>query len=70
MLNLREINLKFNPNKCRFAKTNIGFLSHIVNGEMTQLDQWKLKTIASFLVLASIINVQAFLGFIDYMNYV
>jgi hypothetical protein len=57
LLKLREVNLNFNPNKCGFAKTSIAFLSHIVSGERIQLDQWKLKTIANFLVLASITNV-------------
>jgi hypothetical protein len=70
MLKLREVNLNFNPNKFGFTKTSIGFLGHIVSRERTQLDQWKLKIIAKFLMLASITNVRAFLGLIDYMNYV
>ncbi len=61
---------KFNPNKCGFTKTNIGFLGHIVNRKRTQLDQWKLKTIAKFFVFASITNFQAFLDLTNYTNYV
>jgi hypothetical protein len=70
MLKLRGVNLNFSPNKCGFAKTSIGFLGHIVSRKRIQLYQWKLKTIAKFLVLAFIIYVRAFLGLIDYMNYV
>jgi hypothetical protein len=35
MMKLREVNLKFNLNKCEFAKTSIGFLSHVVSRERT-----------------------------------
>jgi hypothetical protein len=38
LLKLREVNLKFNPSKCEFAITSIGFLGHIVNKEGTKLD--------------------------------
>ncbi len=70
LLKLREVNLNFNPNKCGFTKTSIGFLGHIVSRERTQCDQWKFKTIAKFLMLAFIIYVWAFLGLTYYMNYV
>jgi hypothetical protein len=31
MMKSREVNLKFNSNKCEFAKTSIGFLGHVVS---------------------------------------
>jgi hypothetical protein len=30
LLNLKEVNMKFNLIKCEFAKISIGFLSHVV----------------------------------------
>jgi hypothetical protein len=69
LLKLREVNLNFNPNKCGFTKTSIGFLGHIVSKERTQCDQWKFKTIAKFIMFVFIIYVWAFLGLTYYMNY-
>ncbi len=39
LMKLKEVNLKLNPNKWEFTKTNICFLGHIVSKEGTQPDQ-------------------------------
>jgi len=71
LMKLKEVNLKLNPSKYEFAKTNICFLGHIVNKEATQLNQRKIKVVIKFLVLVSITNVHVFLGLIGYyINYV
>jgi hypothetical protein len=40
LLKLREVHMKFNLIKCEFAKTNIGFISHVMNRDGMQLDQF------------------------------
>jgi hypothetical protein len=35
LLKLKEVNLKFNPGKCEFAKTTVVFLGHVVSCDGT-----------------------------------
>jgi hypothetical protein len=56
-LRLREVNLKLNPNKCEFAKTNLTFLGHVVSWDGTQLDPRKIKLVTKFPIPISMINV-------------
>jgi len=71
MMKLREVNLKFNPSKCEFAKTSIRFLGHVVNRKGTQPDQKKVKVMIEYPMPILITNVKAFLGLIGYYhNYV
>jgi hypothetical protein len=65
-LKLKEVNLKLNPRKCEFVKTNISFLSHIVNKENTQPGLRKIKVVIECPVLVVVINVRAFLGLTRY----
>lgn len=70
-MKLKEVTLKLNLGKCKFAKTNICFLGHIVSKEGTPLDQWNIIAITQFPVLVTVTNVRAFLGLIGYYeNYV
>jgi hypothetical protein len=48
MMKLKEVNLKFNPSKCEFVKTSIGFLGHVVSREGTQPYQKKVKAITKY----------------------
>ncbi len=43
---LRDVNLKFNPNKCVFFAKNIKFLGHVVGKAKTQPDLNKVKVVA------------------------
>ncbi len=58
--------MKHNLGKCKFVKTNIRFLGHIVSKEGTQLNQWNIKAIVQFLMLMVVTNVHAFLGLIGH----
>ncbi len=70
-LKLREINLKLNPRKCEFVKTNINFLSHIMSKENTQPGLRKIKVVIKCPMLVAITNVRAFLGLTRYYrNYI
>jgi hypothetical protein len=65
-MRLREVNLKLNPNKCEFAKTNLTFLGHVVSQDGTQFNLRKIKAVIEFLILISTINALAFLGLTNY----
>jgi hypothetical protein len=70
-MRLREVNLKFNPNKCEFAKSKLAFVCHEVSQEGTQLDQRKIKMVINFPIPIATTNVRAFLGLAGYYrNYV
>jgi hypothetical protein len=36
LMRFKEVNFKFNPNKCEFAKSKLAFLGHEVSQEGTQ----------------------------------
>jgi len=68
---LREVNLKLNPNKCRFATKNITFLGHVVSEEGTKPDLGKIEAVLHFSQPMIVTNVRSFLGLIGYYrNYV
>jgi hypothetical protein len=63
---LREVHLKLNPSKCCFGVHNITFLGHVLSVEGSYLDLKKIVDVENFLVLRTVTNVRAFLGFISY----
>jgi hypothetical protein len=60
------MNLKLNLSKCEFAKTNIGFIGHVVSRDGTQPNQQKNKAIIEFPMLTIVTNVKAFFGLTKY----
>jgi len=71
MMKLQEVNMKLNPSKCDFVKTNNGFLSHVVSKEGIQPNKRKVKAMTKYLGPILVTNVKAFLGLISYYrNYV
>ncbi len=71
LMRLREVNFKFNPNKCEFAKSKLAFICHKVNQEGTQPTQRKIKIVINYPIPIAITNVWAILGLIGYYkNYV
>jgi hypothetical protein len=68
---LREVNIKFNPNKCVFVTKCISFLRHVVSKKGTMFYSYKIKAMVEFLIPTLITNVCAFLGLIGcYHNYI
>ncbi len=59
---LREVNLKLNPSKCRFATKNITFLGHVVSKEGIKPDPGKIEAILHFSQPKVVTNVKSFLG--------
>jgi hypothetical protein len=65
------MNLKLNLSKCEFAKTNIGFLGHVVSRDGTPPNQQKIKTIIELPMLTIVTNIKTFFNLIGYYyNYV
>jgi hypothetical protein len=63
---LKEVNLKFNPNKCYFVAKNITFLGHVVGKEGTTPDPGKIEAVLHFPELKMVTNVRSFMGLIGY----
>jgi hypothetical protein len=71
LMKLREMNFKFNPYKCEFAKTSIHFLMNNVIRKGTQPDQQKVKAIIELPIPMLVTNVCVFLRLNGYYkNYV
>jgi hypothetical protein len=54
---LRDVNLKFNPNKCMFFAKNIKFLGHVVGKAGTQPSLNKVKDVVEFFVPRTVANI-------------
>ena len=45
---LRQFNLKIEPDKCEFFKTELNYLGHVVSSEGVKPDPGKVKAIDNF----------------------
>jgi hypothetical protein len=54
---LKDVNLKFNPNKCVFSTENIKFLGHVVGNARTQPNPNKVKTVVEFPIPRIVTNI-------------
>jgi hypothetical protein len=71
MYKFKEVNLKLNPNKCRFAAKSITFLGHVVSKEGTKPDPGKIEVVLHFPQPKTVTNVRSFLSLTGYyQNYV
>ena len=58
---LRQFNLKIEPDKCEFLKTELNYLGHVVTSEGVKPDLQKVKAIKNFPVPKNITDVKSFL---------
>lgn len=63
---LRKVNLKLNPNKCNFLKTELLYLGHTVTSEGIMPDKSKIKVIESYPKPANTDDVKRFVAFCNY----
>jgi hypothetical protein len=63
---LRQFNLKIEPDKCEFLKTEISYLGHIVTGEGVRPDPNKVRAIKDFPIPKNATDVKSFLGLAGY----
>jgi hypothetical protein len=59
---LRQYNLKVEPDKCEFLKTELNYLGHIVTGKGIKPDPHKVHAINEFPILRMKTDVKSFLG--------
>jgi hypothetical protein len=63
---LRDVNMKFNPNKCILFVKNIILLGLVVGKLGTHLDPNKLKAIVEFPIPKTFTNILTFMGLTRY----
>jgi hypothetical protein len=62
----RQLNLKVEPDKCEFLKTEISYLGHIVTSDGVKPDPGKVKAIHEFPTPRNTTDVKSFLGLAGY----
>jgi hypothetical protein len=63
---LRQYNLKIEPDKCEFLKTELTYLGHVVTGEGVKPDPQKIQAICEFPIPKNKTEVKSFLGLAGY----
>jgi len=63
---LRQFNLKIEPDKCEFLKTELNYLGHVVTSEGVKLDPEKVKAIQNFPIPKNTTVVKLFLELTGY----
>lgn len=63
---LRKYNLKLQPDKCEFLKTELTYLGHIVTGDGVQPDPKKVEAVVRFPEPRTPTEVKSFLGLAGY----
>ena len=63
---LRQFNLKIEPDKCEFLKTELKYLGHVVTGEGVKPDPEKVKAVIDFPTPQNTTDVKSFLGLAGY----
>jgi len=63
---LRRFNLKIEPDKCEFLKTELSYLGHVVTTEGVKPDPLKVKAIKEFPTPRNTKDVKSFLGLTGY----
>jgi len=63
---LRQFNLKIEPDKCEFLKTELNYLGRIVTSEGVKPDPNKVQAINDFPIPINVTDVKSFLGLAGY----
>jgi len=63
---LRQFNLRIEPDKCEFFKTELNYLGHVVTSEGVKPDPEKVKAIKNFPIPKNTTDVKSFLGLKGY----
>ena len=63
---LWEAGLKLKPTKCKFFRTRISYLGHIVSKDGIQTDPKNVKAIKNWPIPTSVTDVRSFLGFTNH----
>ena len=63
---LEKAGLKLKPKKCKFFKTKITYLGHIVSANGIETDPKKVKAVRNWTVPKTVTDVRSFLGFTNH----
>ena len=63
---LEKAGLKLKPKKCKFFKTKITYLGHIVSAKGIETDPKKIKAVKKWTVPKTVTDVRSFLGFTNH----
>ena len=63
---LKEFELKIKLDKCKFAKEEIEYLSHIISNGQIRPNPKKIEAISNFTRPQTVKKVQSFLGLVSY----
>ncbi|GBG63470.1 hypothetical protein CBR_g38088 [Chara braunii] len=63
---LREANFKINPKKCEWAKTQVLYLGHVLDGDGIKPEDSKIAAIRDWPTPRTLIELRSFLGLANY----
>lgn len=66
MERLRQANLKLQPDKCEFLRTEVCYLGHTISADGVRPDPAKVNAVRNFPIPENAKNVKQFLGLADY----
>lgn len=64
----REVNLRLNPNKCKFRLDQVAYVGHIFTSEGLRADPTKTAAIKAMPVPTDVTSLQRFLGMVNYLG--
>ncbi|XP_051984856.1 uncharacterized protein K02A2.6-like [Xyrauchen texanus] len=64
----REVNMRLNPQKCKFRLSEVSYVGHIFTSKGLQPDPAKTKAITEMLPPDNVTALQRFLGMINYLG--
>ena len=68
---LAKAGLRLKPSKCKFFKTKITYLGHIVSSKGIEMDPKKVEAVKNWTIPRTVMGVQSFLGFTnDYRRFI
>ena len=66
MKRLKDANLKLQPDKCEFLRTEVAYLGHIIGSDGVKPDPRKIEAITKFPQPRNAKNIKQFLGLVGY----
>ena len=65
---VREVNLKLNPDKCKFSLDQVAYVGHIFTSEGLKADLSKTTAINGMPIPTDVTSLQRFLGMVNYLS--
>ncbi|KAL8570087.1 hypothetical protein ACOMHN_033766 [Nucella lapillus] len=63
---LREMGLKLNPAKCKFAKRSVEYLGYTISAEGIQTEEGKIQAVTDWPIPETLKDLRSYLGFTFY----